>query len=367
MKNLTLLIKPCSSKCDLNCNYCFYKNISKSRKISDTGFMSKNTLRTIVENAFKENIDCINFMFQGGEPTLINLDFYKYLIYLQNKFNKNNIKIINSIQTNGHNIDLDYIKFFKDNNFLVGVSLDGPEFIHDLNRLSLDKSKTFNKIMSTIKLLKQYDIEFNILCVITNYSSQYINDIYEFFKDNNFKYIQFIPCIKTIDSNDSYVMTSNNYYIFLSNLFDLWFKDFLNNNYIYIRNFMDYIEVLKGLTPNSCGMGGFCSIHTVIEANGDVYPCDFYCIDDWKLGNVHDNLFSEMRFNDTSRLFFNRSLNISNNCKSCKYFKLCGGGCRKNLNLVSNKSNPYNYQCIPFVKFLNKNIKKLLYVSRNFE
>jgi uncharacterized protein len=299
MKSLTLLIKPSSSKCNLNCKYCFYKDISNIREVFDYGFMSNDTLKNIVINALNEDVLSINFMFQGGEPTLIGIDFYKYLISLQKQFNNKQIKILNSIQTNGYDLSLDYIKFFK---------------------------------------------------------------------DNNFKYIQFILYLKIPkDDFNNNLMSSDDFYNFLNKLFNLWFKDLLYGNFISIKNFIDYINVLKGFTPTSCGIGGFCSIHTVIESNGDVYPCDFYCVDEWKLGNIKTNSFNELRFCEKAKSFFNRSLNISDDCKICKYFRLCGGGCKRNLEPFINDVPSYNYQCLPIKKFLNNNIDKLNYSSKIIE
>lgn len=368
MNYLTLLIKPSSSMCNLNCKYCFYSDCSKYRNKYTNEFMDFNTLEEIVIKAFSENVDHLNFMFQGGEPTLIGLDFYKKLIYFQNIYNINNIKITNSIQTNGFLLNDDWCKFFFENNFLVGVSLDGFKSIHDDVRVTFENLGSFDKVYNSISLLKKYKVEFNILSVIHKHNYYYIQNIYEFFKKNNFKYIQFIPYIKNFNEDfNSLNMNSDEYYYFLSNLFDLWYTDILNNNFFEIKNFLDYIPVLKGYNPTCCGMGGFCSIHMVVESNGDVYPCDFYCVDNWLLGNIFNFSFNQLATNSTAKKFFTRSINIHSDCKLCYYFKLCGGGCRRTLEPFKNNIPSLNYQCNSLKKFFDKNLQKLFFISNLFE
>lgn len=371
MNNCTVLIKPSSSNCNLNCSYCFYKDVAKNRDVFSNGIMSIDTLENIIKDVLDSNIDNCDFMFQGGEPTLVGLEFYENLINLQNKYNKNDINISNSIQTNCISIDDKFAKFFFDNNFLVGVSLDGPRFIHDKYRVDYLDKGSFDDVIKGISLLRKYDVNFNILSVVTRESVKYIAEIYSFFKANNFNHLQFIPCIKNFDnltlnniSNFDYYLNANDYYIFLDTLFNLWFNDVESGIFIEIKNFIDYITVLKGYVPTSCGMGGFCSIHNVIESNGDVYPCDFYCIDKYKLGNINYDKLNNMRFSSISKEFFNRSLYVHDNCKICNYFKLCGGGCRRNLEPYINGIPSLNYQCYSIKKFLDKNLDKLIHLSR---
>ena len=371
MENITVLIKPSSSDCNLNCKYCFYKDSSRNRETYSYGFMNDDTLESVIKNTLDQEIFSCNFMFQGGEPTLVGLNFYKNVILLQKKYNKKNIHITNSIQTNGINLDENFIKFFKENNFLVGISLDGPKYIHDSNRKHYDDSGSFDDVISTIMLLKKYTVEFNILSVVTKYSSKLVGTIYEFYKNQDFTYLQFIPCIKEYNRDcksieKDYYLDSNTYYKFLDTLFNLWNEDVINGKFIEIRNFMDYINVIKGYNPTSCGMGGFCSLHTVVESNGDVYPCDFYCIDEWRLGNIKYNSLYHIRRNDLAKKFFERSIYIHDECKHCNYFKLCGGGCRRNQEPFINGIPSPNYQCEGIKKFFDNNLKKLINLARHY-
>ena len=376
MNHLTILIKPSSSACNLDCKYCFYKDISKNSDVYTNDFMDISTLENIVKNALGKNVDYINFIFQGGEPTLVGIDFYKKLITLQNKYNNNNINIVNSIQTNGINIDDEFAIFFRENNFLVEISLDGLKETHDLYRTYKNGSSTFDEVISAINILKKYKVNFNILSVVTKESAKNIDEIYEYFKSNDFPYIQFIPYIKNfeIDNQNKYIenefknyLDTTSFYIFLDKLFNLWYKDIKNGKFVEIRNFMDYITVLKGYNPTSCGMNGFCSLNIVIESNGDVYPCDLYCFDYWKLGNINKDSLDELMASSKALEFLNRSLYIHNTCKKCKYFKLCGGGCRRNLEPFVDNIPSFNYQCKAIKQFLDKNLNKLISISNMFD
>ncbi|MGL5347217.1 MAG: anaerobic sulfatase maturase [Peptostreptococcaceae bacterium] len=367
MSSITILIKPSSSACNLDCMYCFYKDVSKNRDNYNNGFMNLDTLENIIKYVLNSNIKNVTFMFQGGEPTLIGIDFYKKSIEFQEKYNINNIIITNSIQTNGVNIKEDLVHFFSDNNFLVGVSLDGPKYIHDAYRFDYNHAGSYDEVMNFISLLKKYNINFNILCVVTKLSSKHIHNIYSFYKEHKFNYLQFIPCIRKFDLDidiDNYYLNNETYLEFLDTLFSLWIEDLKEGNYIEIRNFMDYITVLKGNHPTSCGMGGFCSLHTVIESNGDVYPCDFYCVDKWKLGNINSSPLNSIRNNHKARDFFNRSLYLHKECKNCKVFKLCGGGCRRDLEPYIDGIPSFNYKCGAIKSFLERNLDVLFQVSK---
>src|SRR3712207_4965939 len=198
MKSLSMLIKPASSNCNLRCTYCFYYDICNNREIKSFGMMKLNLLETIVKRAFNEAEQNCTFAFQGGEPTLVGIDFYREFINFVKKYNTRNINVFYSIQTNGTTINEDWAKFFKENNFLVGISLDGTKEIHDKYRLDTNKKGSFNKIMSNIQILNKYKVEYNILTVVNKNTSRHIDKIYKFFKKQDFRFLQFIPCLDPI-------------------------------------------------------------------------------------------------------------------------------------------------------------------------
>jgi uncharacterized protein len=199
MPPLSLLIKPVSSSCNLRCKYCFYHSIAENRTTNNYGIMDGRLLEVIVKKALEYADQTCTFAFQGGEPTLSGLDFYKRLIELERKYNIKKVRINNAIQTNGIAIDEKWAAFLSKHNFLVGISLDGPQNIHDCDRIDAKNGGSFNRVMKAVTLFNKYKIEYNILSVVTGSTARHIGKIYNFFKKNNFKYLQFIPCLDLLN------------------------------------------------------------------------------------------------------------------------------------------------------------------------
>ncbi|KOA92212.1 anaerobic sulfatase maturase [Clostridium botulinum] len=367
MKSLSMLIKPSSSNCNLRCTYCFYYDICTHRNVKSFGMMKVSLLETLVKKAFDEAEVSCTFAFQGGEPTLVGIEFFKSLITFVKKYNKNNINVFYAIQTNGTTINEDWANFFKEHNFLVGVSLDGTKEIHDQYRLDDYGKGSFNKIMTNINLLNKYNVQYNILSVVHKNTSRHISKIYKFFKKQDFRYLQFIPCLDPInDSRENYPYSLNakDYEIFLNKLFDLWFDDFIKGRFISIRYFDDLLSILLGNNPGSCCMNGFCSCEFIIEADGSVYPCDFYVFDKYKLGLIEENSFTELFNSKITEDFIKSSCNHSSECDNCKWYPLCRSGCRRNKepNFPNNIND--NIFCSSFKGFFEKNIDRLTYAAK---
>ncbi len=358
---ISVLIKPSSSACNMHCEYCFYKDLSKNMHETVKCAMSEKTIYTIVEKALTEASDGCNFAFQGGEPTLRGLDFFKQFVDIQKKLNKKNLRIQNSIQTNGVLIDDEWAEFLAENQFLVGLSLDGPAEIHNNNRFLSNGTGSYNKIMQAVKLFNKHNVSYNILSVVTGKNARSIVKIYNFLKKNNFGYVQFIPCLEPLDAKhgkEAYHLSSKDYADFLITLFDMWSKDFLNDKYISIRYFDNLFHMLFGRPPESCSMNGICSVQHVIEGNGDVYPCDFYVVDKYKLGNICEMDFDEMSQSDIAQDFVKRSRLISQECKECPYFSLCRSGCMRDR--VKQIDGSYkNYYCESYKKFFSSRAKQI--------
>lgn len=356
MKFTEILIKPVSSTCNLKCEYCFYLDVSKRRRVASYGLMKIETLEQLVKKAFESTNEAVSFGFQGGEPLLAGIDFYERFIELEEKYNKKNIQVIKSIQTNGLLINEAYMKFFKKHKFLIGVSLDGFRDIHDKYRLDNNLEPTFDKVMEAIKQLKKYNIEFSILTVITKEVARNIKDIYRFYVNNGLNYLQFIPamdtgCIQT--GREIYSLTNNSYYRFLTDLFNLWYRDFVKGRYISVQSLDDIInKIFRNEHRLSCFQRGVCRCQNVVEANGNLYPCDFYCSDQYILGNILDNSIDEIIHSRSAKNFIREGMNLPRECRHCEYYRLCRNGCKRFR--VNNKY----YYCEAIKKFFAKNISK---------
>lgn len=367
MKVINLLIKPASSDCNLRCKYCFYHDLSDNRSVKSHGHMKYETLEELIKKAFNEAEVGVILAFQGGEPTLVGLEFYKHLIRLVNEYNKKNLSVSYSIQTNGLLLNNEWCSFLKTYNFLVGISLDGYKEAHDLLRYDNQKNGTFVKVLKSIELLKRYHLEFNILTVINQINYNHALKIYTFYKKHNLKYLQFIPCLSPLDDvNNELAITSNNYYLFLDTLFQLWYKDVLTGEEISIRYFDNLVGMVLGYQAQSCDLKGTCSANLIVESNGDIYPCDFYVIDNYRIGNIKINSIQEIIRSNLVEKFINESTIIDDDCIRCNYYSLCMGGCKRH------RQSPYiselskNYFCDAYYKFLDKNIYKLKKLASYF-
>ncbi|WP_185750746.1 anaerobic sulfatase maturase [Clostridium sp. KNHs214] len=350
-RNLSMMIKPSSSKCNLNCKYCFYNSISHNRNVKDYGFMCKETIGEIVKKA-KEfcNGGICTIGFQGGEPLLVGIDFYRHLVDEIEK-NNNGTKFNLTIQTNGTLINKEWASFFKDYNFLVGVSLDGIEEVNDLNRVNYKGNGTFHRIMRGIEFLKKYHVEFNILTVVTEELSNRIQECYEFYKSSGFRYIQFITYLNALEENEMVAnrnpLTPKKYGEFLIELFNMWYRDVKNNNYISIRFFDNILSLFLGYEYEACEMRGICSCQNIIESDGSVFPCDFYTYEKYSVGNILKENFKDILEKQKTMDFIKGSINSIDKCHSCKYNVVCRGGCRRRREDRKN----FNYLCESYYKF----------------
>ena len=362
IRALNLLIKPYSSGCNLRCKYCFYHDVADNRIVRNYGPMKFDVLEKLVKEAFEYSESMVNFIFQGGEPTLVGIEYYNKLHEFIEMYNTKNIKTSFFMQTNGTLLNSKWMELFKKHNYLIGISLDGYKEIHDVFRKSARNKGTFDQVMKATELLKFNKIDFNILCVINKLVAQNVKMVYRFFKENDFRYMQFIPCIDNFNKpgQEDYTLTAEDYGVFLNDIFELWYEDFKRGDFISIRYFDNLIRILYGGHPESCDMMGFCSVNSVVESNGDVYPCDFYVLDEYKLGNITEEPFEKMLFNQKAADFYISSLKKSDRCKSCKYLKICRGGCRRYKELDENTKQYENKFCAAYKAFLDKNLERLI-------
>lgn len=370
MPPINALIKPASSSCNLQCKYCFYNDVSENREEKNYGLMSYETLEILVRKILKYGDNIVGFAFQGGEPTLAGLDFYKNLINIQEKYNIKKVSINNAIQTNGMIIDDEWAEFLAKNNFLIGLSLDGPKDIHDLNRTDIKGTGSHSRVQKTIESLNKYGVEYNILCVVTKSVARHVRKVYSYYNKNQFKYLQFIPCLDELGmeaGKNLYSLTPEIYGEFLKKLFDLWYEDFTKGKIISIRMFDNIIQMLMGFHPEACDMRGQCSNNLVIEADGSAYPCDFYVIDDYRMGNIVNYEIEDLFKGKKSKAFVEISKLKSGNCSTCKFVYLCRGGCRRHYEPIDDNKLNENYFCLAYKEFYEYSLSRFHEIVRIIE
>ncbi len=367
MPPISLLIKPASSLCNLSCQYCFYHDMTSNNLFPDYGIMSEVMLESLVRKALDYADHTCTFAFQGGEPTLAGLSFYEHLIELQTQYNHKKVKIHNVIQTNGLALDEKWACFLSANHFLVGLSLDGPKNINDRHRLHLDGKSSFNRVLHSMQLLNKHQVSYNILSVVTDQASSHAHQIYRFFKRQKIQYMQFIPCLDPIikaDGINPISLSSEAYARFLKDLFDIWYHDVKDGEYVSIRYFDNLLGILVGNVTESCDMTGQCSLQYVIESNGNIYPCDFYATDDWCLGNIKEQDFLETKSTKKASDFINISMDIDSKCRSCKWMPLCRGGCRRHRETNGKDCLQLNRYCSAYIDFFEHTYSRLNHIAQ---
>lgn len=367
MPPINVMMKPSSSNCNLNCKYCFYRDVAENRDKKSYGMMSEDILEELVKRVFDYGEKFVGFAFQGGEPTLVGLDFYKKLIEFEKKYNVKGLKVNNSIQTNGILIDEEWCEFLSENNFLVGLSLDGPADIQNLNRIDLQGKGSFSRVAKTVEIFNKYKVEYNVLCTVTKSVTKHIEKIYRYYTKSGFKYLQFIPCLDELGrkpGKNPYSLKPEDYESFLKKLFDLWYKDFIDGKGVSIRMFDNIVQMLLGYPPESCDMKGCCSVNTVIEADGSVYPCDFYVLNQWKLGNILNDNLEEMIKCEKGRNFVEISIGTSNNCSFCEYAFICRGGCRRYYEPIRDGKLGENYFCSAYKSFYKYSLNRFDHAAK---
>lgn len=361
MKNLNLLIKPASSSCNLRCRYCFYYDVADNREVKNYGIMNDDTLENMVKKVFDDVEYSANFAFQGGEPTMAGIEFFEKFHKFVEKYNIKKIIVNFSLQTNGTLLNKKWLELFKKHNYLIGLSLDGNKEMHDTFRIDAKGEGTFSRVLKAAKMMKKAEVEFNILCVVNKLIAQNGKLVYNFFKNNGFRYYQFIPCLDSLSCSEEkdYTLTAEDYGKFLDETFNLWYEDMMSGKRISVRHFDNYTKILLGEEPEACDMVGHCNMNAVLESDGSMYPCDFYVLDEFKVGNINESSFEELFKSEAEMRFLRTSLAVDEKCKVCRYFKICRGGCRRHKELTA-EGNYENRFCESYKYFFERNIDKMI-------
>lgn len=369
MKSVSMLIKPASGSCNLRCRYCFYNDVAEKRETRNYGMMTEATLGNVVKRGLESAEDSIIFAFQGGEPTLRGLDFYKRFHEYVDIYNKNNVLVQYTLQTNGMLINDEWADFFHEHGYLIGLSLDGPQSINDIYRIDAKGKGTFSAIMRSAKTLNRHKVEFNILSVVNKPVANGAGVVYNFFRNSNFAYIQFIACLDELGEapgSNPYSLTPEDYGKFLISIFKLWYSDMKKGHIVSIRMFENILSIILGYDIESCDMRGTCSVHAVVEADGSVFPCDFYVVDDYKLGNINEESLELMLSNPTAQNFTSESTKIPQGCTTCALYKVCRGGCRRHR--YSNEENVCeNYYCSAYKEFYSYSLPYFKEIAMNIK
>ena len=362
IKPFSLLIKPASADCNLRCRYCFY--IDHLLEHLERPRMSTEVLEQMIHSYMDtDQNNNYSFGWQGGEPTLMGLDFFKKVVDLQLKYAQPNAVISNGLQTNGTLITDEIAKFFNEFKFLIGVSLDGPADIHDYYRRTVGGTKTHSLVLKGIEKLNKHNVEFNILVLVNDQSIQNAKRIYHYLVDNGFYYHQYIPCVE-YEQNGSitnYSITGAQWGSFLLDIFDEWSREDINK--VSIRHFDSIIEFLVTGNYNICYMNNNCCQYFVIEFDGGVYPCDFFVRDDLLLGNVMTGNWEDFLNSPKYQKFGAQKALWNTDCDKCTYLEYCHGDCLKIRNPYHRNPKMLSDLCKGWKKFYTLTLPKFKTIS----
>ena len=351
-----IFAKPVGAVCNLRCTYCYY--LCKKDLYPENGSprMSDELLENYIIQQIETTTDeVIMFSWHGGEPTLAGLDFYRKAIALQKKHNSTGKKIINGIQTNGTLLDENWCRFFSEENFLVGISIDGPEEFHNHNRSDITGEGSFRRVMKGYDLLKRNEITTEILCVLNSHNVKFPDVIYNFYKDLDTKYITFLPLVEqdsfSFNGVSSETVPPDGFGNFLSEVFNQWVS--IDIGRIKIQVFEEALRRAFNQDHTLCIFKANCGGVPVVEHNGDFYSCDHYVDSDHLIGNINNSSIADLLDSGRQQAFGKlKSETLPRYCRECNVLDMCNGECPKNRFINTPDGEPgLNYLCRGYKKF----------------
>jgi len=369
MLSASFLIKPASGACNLACRYCFYRDVVENRETADFGRMSDETAALLVDRAFELDLQAYSFGFQGGEPTLAGLGFFEKFAALVHQRNMKGARVDFALQTNGTTLNPAWARFLKAENFLVGISIDGPRLLHDAFRVTRDDGGTYDRVMAGAETLRTAEVPTNALCVVDAATADNAALVYRHLRKKGFDWIQFIPCLDPLGEEPggrTWSLQPEAYARFLKTTFDLWVEDGRRGQPASIRWFDNLVGMAAGYPPENCGMSGRCTPYFTVEADGSVYPCDFYVTDEWRLGDIRTNSLTEMAEGETARRFTSVSLHVDKKCETCFAANICRGGCRRDREPFVDGQPSLNRYCGAFLEFFSYAGKRIMEMGKGY-
>ena len=358
-KPFQLLIKPVSGDCNLACTYCFYTRVpnmlypeSRTHRMDDE--MLDRMVREFLGYGFSPSIMC----WQGGEPTLAGLDFFRKVVELQEKHGKPGQVVGNALQTNGLLIDDDWSRFLAQYRFLVGVSIDGPAYIHDKQRVHASGSGSWRQVMRAARRFSRDGVAFNVLAVVSRANQDRGKEVFQWLVSQGFAHVQFIPCVEADPETGEvaeFSVTPEGFGKFLCEVFDEWLR--VEPSRVSVRDFDSILRYYLEGQHDICTYRRTCGSYLLVEHNGDVYPCDFFADRDWKLGRLGDMPLAEFFNTEKMQRFIHAKHTRFDECRDCPWLKTCYGGCQKDRLVFGSIESAPTYLCAGYKIFFEHSQK----------
>lgn len=367
-KPLYVMLKPAGAHCNLACKYCYYLEKNNLYDKSHRHIMSDEMLEQFTREYIEaQTMPQVLFTWHGGEPLMRSIDFYKKALTLQKKYARGR-RIDNVIQTNGTMLTDEWCEFFAQNNWLVGISIDGPQEYHDHYRLTTTGNPSWQKVMHGIELLKKHHVEWNAMAVVNTYNADHPLEFYHFFKENGCQYLQFTPIVERLTQHQDgrtlasladdkeipladFSVTPEQWGSFLCAIFDEWVRNDVGKMFVEI--FDCTLANWMGVLPGICAYSKNCGHAGIMEHNGDVYSCDHFVFPEYKLGNIRDHTLIEMLYGDKQHAFSRlKHTSLPRQCKECDMEFACHGECPKNRFEKDKYGEPgLNYLCKGYYQY----------------
>lgn len=350
------MVKPRGPVCNLDCHYCFY--LRKETLYPGASFhMSDAVLESFTRQYIEaQRVPEVTFSWQGGEPTLMGLEFFQKAVAYQQKYARPGMRIHNSLQTNATLINSEWVQFFHQYNFLIGVSLDGPAHLHDSYRVDKGGHPTFERVLRGIRLLKEHAVEFNILACVNDRTAPHPLEVYRFFRDEvSAHFIQFIPIVESTGNPAAPTtprsVTGKAYGYFLKRIFDEWVRSDVGN--VFVQLFDVALAAWSGLRPGLCVNEPTCGTALALEHNGDLYACDHFVNPSDRRGNILDQPLQQLVGSSEQRAFgMDKTALLPRQCRECPVRFVCNGGCPKDrLTTTATGESGLNVLCEGFLAF----------------
>jgi uncharacterized protein len=358
-----VLSKPTGAICNLDCSYCFFldkEELYPGSKFRMTDELLETYIRQLIE---AHKTPEVTVAWQGGEPTLMGVDFFRKAIAYQEKYRKPGMTFENTLQTNGTLLDDEWCEFFKENNYLIGLSLDGPRKLHDANRVDKKGGSTFDRVMRGLRLLQKHGVEYNILTTVNRINAAHPLEVYRFLRDEvKTTWIQFIPVVERINEDGKTLYqqgttVSENSVLpeqfgnFLTTIFDEWVRKDVGK--IFVQTFEAAVRSWLNMPTGMCFFSPTCGSGVALEHNGDLYSCDHFVEPDYLLGNIQENSMAELVGRDRQFKFGQDKLDtLPKYCQQCEVRFACHGECPKHRFIHTPDGEPgLNYLCAGYKHF----------------
>ncbi|MGM9802885.1 MAG: anaerobic sulfatase-maturation protein [Muribaculaceae bacterium] len=382
-KPLYVMLKPASSACNLRCRYCYYLEKANMYADGSRHIMSDELLERFIDQYItSQTMQQVLFTWHGGETLMRPLSFYRKAVELQKRYARGRV-IDNCIQTNATMLTDEWCRFFAENHWLVGVSIDGPQEFHDEYRRTASGAPSWRKVMQGINCLNRHGVEWNALAVVNDYNADYPLEFYHFFKEIGCHYLQFSPIVERLYQHADgrhlaapceqqgtmapFSVTAKQWGNFLCTIFDEWVRNDVGNYFVQL--FDATLANWMGVQPGVCVLAKDCGHASVMEYNGDVYSCDHFVFPQYKLGNIYTSSLVEMVYGERQQQFgAMKQGSLPTQCRQCQYLFACNGECPKNRIITTATGEPgLNYLCSGYYQFFHHVAPYMDYMKRQLQ